>query len=918
VLIGRESECAHIDELLDRARLGRSSALVVRGEAGIGKTALLDYASQSAVDMRVVRALGVESEVELDFSALLDVCRPLLDRLESLPAGQAEALEGALGLGPPLALDRFAVGVATLGLLAAAAEDRPLLVVADDAQWLDPASQEALLFATRRLYADRVVVLFGARDGEGRTFESPGIESLALEGLDRDAASRLLHHDATVSDAVVERLVEATGGNPLALVELPRALTAAQLAGTEPLEEPLPAGTSVERAYARRADSLAEGPRRALLVAAVSTSSSADAVLRALAELGLDASALEPGEDAGLLSVAEGRITFRHPLVRSAVYHAAAPSERRAAHRALADACGETGPEECALHLAAAAVGPDDEVAGALERAAAVARLRSGFAAAATALERSARLTTDPSLRLARLASAAEAAWEAGRAGVASELVAEALAGDMDAGLRARALRLRGAIEYFTGQGAEASDALLEAVELLESSDPEGAVSAAADAVMALVRVRGPELALETARKARQLAPEDESDVDFEATATLGYALCFTGRYLEAEPHLLRAVRLMAGSTSIPTPFQAVRLSATLAWLGRYDEGYAYMSRVVARTRTAGAVGSLPYLLSGTAWQALHASRWDEAEADAGEAYDLADQIGQPVTRIQARGILAWVHALRGDDARCLEHGAETRRLSVEYGYRLFGLLVGACFGVLHLGAGRIDDAIAELTEIAQYAEERKLRISGLAPQLELAEAYARADRRDDALALLTSFERSELVSDPYLVAVSKRVRGLLASDDELDEVFAQALDLHRVIPNPFSLARTRLCYGERLRRAGRRKDARDQLRTALESFEQLGAASWAERTRSELRASGERLRKRDDASAEQLTPQELQIALQVAEGKTNKEVGAALFLSHKTVEFHLSRIYRKLDLTSRAELIRRFATEGEPSVLGS
>ena len=534
----------------------------------------------------------------------------------------------------------------------------------------------------------------------------------------------------------------------------------------------------------------------------------------------------------------------------------------------------------------------------------------SGFAAAATALERAARLTSVPELRLERLAAAADASWEAGRSGKASELVAEVLASPSTPELRARALRLRGAIEYFTGDANTAADALLEALSLLERLDPLAAVSVAADAVMALVRARGPDRGLATARTARALAPEDAGELDFEATATLGYALCFTGRYSEAEPHLRRAVQLMAASTSVPTPFQAVRLAATLAWLGRYEDGYGYMSRIVSRTRAAGAVGSLPYLLSGKAWQALHASRWAEAEADAGEAHELAEQVGQTATAIQALGVLAWVHALRGDEARCASYGEATRRRANEAGYRLYGLLVSACFGVLHLGAGRIDAAIEELEVIARYADERQLRIPGVAPQLELAEALIRASRDEEAERLLVSFEESELVADPYLLAVSKRCRGLLAPEGGFEAEFGEAIAVHKTIPNEFALARTRLCYGERLRRAGMRIDSREQLRTALDVFERLGAQSWAERARAELRTSGEKLRRREDSSAEQLTPQELQIALQVAEGKTNKEVGAALFLSHKTVEFHLSRVYRKLDISSRAELIRRYVAE--------
>jgi DNA-binding CsgD family transcriptional regulator len=908
VLIGRESECERLDELLYGARLGRSEALVIRGEAGIGKTALLDYAAGRAAGMTVVRALGVESEVEIEFSALLDVCRPLLDHLSDLPEQQADALRGALGLGPALALDRFAVGAATLGLLAAAAEANPVLVVVDDAQWLDPASADALLFATRRLEADRAAVLYATRDGDEQSLDAPGIESLSISGLQREDATILVRRGVEIAPAVADRLYDETGGNPLALIELPSLLSAEQLSGDRPLAQPLWAGSSVDRAFAARAEGLPEESQRALLVAAASTSNASETILGALALLGLDAATMEPAEDAGLLTLIDGTLEFRHPLVRSAVYHAARPSERRVAHRALADACADAAPEECAWHLAAAAIGPDEDVAAALERAADEARRRSGYAAAATALERAARLTPDPAARLRRLAAAAEAAWQAGRAEVASAQIDEILARTEHPALRAEVLRLRGSIEYFAGKGDAAADALLEAMALLERSDPHGSVAAAADAVNALVRARKPERALETARAARTLAPADGGETDFEATATLGYALCFGGRYSEAEPHLQRAVELLAGRSAIPSPLQAVRLAAALAWLGRYEQGRAYMDSLVGRARAAGAVGSLPYLLAGSAWQSLHSSHWNEAEADAGEAHELAEALGQPATAIQSLGILAWVNALRGNEARCRAYGDETLRRAEEFGYRLYGLMASVCMGLLELSAGRVDEAIAELEEPARYAEERLLRIPGVAPQFELAEALIRAGRSTEAEETLTSFEHSELVTDPFLSAVAKRCRGLLAGDDHFDVHFQEALRLHALIASPFAVARTQLCYGERLRRAGRRRDGREQLRAALEVFERLGAALWATRAQSELRASGETLRRRESHEAEQLTPQELQIALHVAEGKANKEVGAALFLSHKTVEFHLTRIYRKLDVNSRAELIRRFA----------
>jgi hypothetical protein len=368
--------------------------LTLRGDPGIGKTALLDYAVERAAEradeMTVVRTLGIESETELEYTALLDVCRPLLEHVAELPARQAEALRAALGLGPAGETDRFTIGAATLGVLAAAAETRPLLVVVDDEHWLDRSSQDALLFAARRLAADRVLVLFAARDGEERVFYAPRIDSLVLTGLPQDVAASLLRGDGReVAPEVAERIYTAAAGNPLALRELSALLSPEQLAGAAPLEDPLPAGASMDRAFARRVEALPDGARKALLLVAASSSSRIEPVVAALASLGLDAGALEPAEDAGLIRVGSGRVQFSHSLARSAVYHAAPPSERRAVHRVLAESlAGDGDQEERAWHLAAAAIGPDEEVASALEHAAAEIRGRAGLAAAAEAIAR--------------------------------------------------------------------------------------------------------------------------------------------------------------------------------------------------------------------------------------------------------------------------------------------------------------------------------------------------------------------------------------------------------------------------------------------------------------------------------------------------------------------------------------------------
>ncbi|MGH3128426.1 MAG: AAA family ATPase, partial [Gaiellaceae bacterium] len=623
MLIGREAESARIEELLDRARMGRSSALVIRGEAGIGKTALLDYAAARAEGATVVRTSGVESEAELQYSGLLDVCRPLLHRLGELPEGQQEALRAVFDLGPAVAADRFAVGAATLGVLAAEADVAPVLVLVDDAQWLDSSSVDALLFATRRLQADRVAVVYAVREGEGTSLETPGLDSIELRGLSREDAGELLQRPDIPAD-VVGRLYEATGGNPLALLELPSVLSQEQLRGEEPLADPLPAGSSVETAFARRAETLSADSRRALLFAAVSSSGELEPLIAALGSVGIESFALEAAEDAGLVQLSSDRLAFRHPLVRSAVYGVATPSERRAAHRALADALGGSSRAESrAWHLAAAAFGPDEEAASALQQAAEQAQRRSGYAAAASALEYAARLSPDRGLGLERLAAAAEAAWRAGRPTSAAELVAETLASVGDDRIRASSLRLQGRIEYMAGNADAAAGSLLEAVALFTQSDPNEAVAAASDAVNALVRVGDPDRALAAARTARSLAPLDHGPADLEATVALGFALWLAGKYRDAEPHLRRALDLLDAESVLSGPLQAARIAAVFDWLGTYERGHAFMRARIARARASGAVGSLPALLALCSWQALHAGRWNEANADAAESLDL-------------------------------------------------------------------------------------------------------------------------------------------------------------------------------------------------------------------------------------------------------------------------------------------------------
>jgi DNA-binding CsgD family transcriptional regulator len=913
VLVGRGDERALVDELLERARSGRSDALVVSGEAGIGKTALLDYAVERSGDMTVIRALGVESEAELQFSGLLELLRPLLDHLEQVPPQQAEALRSALGLGEAAEHDRFTIGAATLSLLAAAAESNPLLLLVDDAQWLDCATVDALLFATKRLVADSVAILFAVRAGEGRGFDPPGIGHLELGGLDADEAVSLLargEHD--VEPEVAAQLWEATGGNPLALLEAQSLLSDDQLAGREPLFEPVPAGATLERAFARRAETLPVEPQRALVVAAVALSTELEPVAAALVTLGIDMAALEAAEDAGLIAIADGRIAFRHPLVRSAAYHGAPPSERRAAHRALAEAVRDRrDPERWAWHLAAAALGADEEAAAALELAAQQARARSSFAAAATALERAASLTADENARLRRLYAAADAALHAGDADEALALLADPLQSGREPCLRAEALRLQGRIEYLAGRPQRAGDLLLEASTLLEDIDRPLAVRICTEACSARLGVGDAGGMLAAAERAQALAAGMEDDeVTRLVTLTLGWVLCYVGRSGEGTPLLERAVASPEQLGVQLEPLSLLRIGVGLEWLERSREAFGHAGRDVDRARAEGAVGLLPYLLYQQAWHANRAGLLSEGYAAASEALALAREMDLWLPRMQALLVLAAITAKRGAERECRSHAEELEGLLEEAGLHGYRVWLRQSLGLLELGLGQLDEAAHELEAAARALEELGIHSRLIVPRSELVEVYARAGRSEDAAGALAGHGKSLECQSPVGLAGVARGRGLLAADDEFEDWFEQAFGEHERSDDRWALARTRLSFGERLRRAARRVEAREQLRLALEAFEEMGADVWAERARAELRASGEKLRRRRAWEGEELTPQELQISLHVARGMTNREVGAALFLSHRTIEFHLGRIYRKLNLRSRAELIRRFATE--------
>jgi DNA-binding CsgD family transcriptional regulator len=869
VLIGRETECALIDRMLEDARAGRSGALIVRGDAGIGKSTLLEYAVAQAGDARVVRALGVETESEFAFSGLHELVRPLLERLPELPPVQADALRGALALAEAQAAGRLYIGAATLSLLAAARDDGPLLCVIDDAHWLDEASAGALAFAARRLEAEGVVMLFAAR---GQGFRARGIPELELGGLDAEAAVVLLDHDANVrvSLEVAEELVSATGGNPLAMLDLPRRLSNEQLQGEAPLPHPVPVGESLETVFAAQARSLSDAARRALVLAATADTRALRVITRTGAAT---TAAFAECEDAGLLAIEDGQVTFSHPLVRSAVYQQASAAERRAAHQALADGFAADGKyaERRAWHSAAASVEPDEEVANGLESVAAAASNRRGHVAAAAMFERAAALTPENEPRSRRLYLAANSAWLAGQADRALRLLDDAASdGGVDL-LQADIAYLQSRIELRGSAAPGVVERLVAAAGAVEPLDAGRAGAMLATAAEAATR----DVALELARRAVSITAGRDDAASLLASLVLARVLLEGGDPEEAHEHLDHARSKLAANQELRhDPELILAAVETLAHVGSADALFRELLEELTAAARAHAVVVLPRALLQTAWLDFEAGRWTDASLNFFEAARLADEIGQKRERLAASAGNGLIDALRG---------RPTAELSDPH-----------ILGLTALGAGETEAAISQLEQaVADPAASTPVR--GLpAPQLDLAEAYLRAGRREEAEAAAASLRGAD----------AAWARALL----EGDAAFEKAAD--GVADRPFLLARVRLSHGEHLRREGSRREARDELRAALAVFEQLDAEPWSERARRELRASGETARRRQASTVDELTPQELQIARMVAAGASQKEVAASLFLSPKTIEYHLGKVYRKLGITSGRQLQSRLAEQ--------
>ncbi|MBD0337666.1 MAG: AAA family ATPase [Thermoleophilia bacterium] len=899
MLVGRQSEVAAIVELLERAAGGASGVIAVRGGPGLGKTALLDEADRRAERFRVLRAAGFESEARLPYATLHQLLQPLLARVDDLPAPQADALRAAFGLAARAEPDRLLVGLAVLTLLADAAEERPLLVLVDDVHWVDPESADALTFAVRRLQAERVGVVLAARDSDAGATRLPGACELRLTPLARAEAEQLVaaRHGEGLRARRGE-IVEAAAGNPLALVELADA-AARGADGT----------TTVEQAYLEAIERLPELTRTFLLVAAADQSVELGRVVAAAESLGAGLAALEPAELAGLVRVEADTVAFRHPLVRSVAYRSATFARRRAAHAALAAVLsGEHELDRRAWHRAAATIGPDEAVARLLETSAGRATARSGYAAAAAALERAAQLSADRAGRTRRLVQAADAAHMAGGQEHIRVLLEQIEEPIEDPVVALAAARVRGMLAAREGRLDESMRIFLDAASDALDVDRRLTLDLVALAQEAAGLAGNHDAILEFESWADRFGAPETTEEEIVLGLVRGFTAIAGGDRAGAAPLLARSAH--AGRAADDP--RILRWAATSAmFLGEEGLVFELMRRAVDAARTRGAFGGLAFLLHLLAGVERRLGDFAGAEADAEESHRLAVETGQRVVAAGALSTLTALAAFRGDRERAQKLAAETRALAQPRGLPVALGGVARALAELELVQGRAAEALAILeSSVGGPDDRRRNHPYALFSAPLLVEAAARAGKVEAArrsLETLADWSRSGGLS--WAEPLVARGGALVAEDEaEAERRFQQALELHGRDGSPFETARTRLLYGEFLRRARRKTEARDELRQALEAFESLGARLWAERALAELRATGATARKRDDSTRSDLTPQELQIVRLVALGRTNPEVGAQLFLSPKTVQYHLRKVFAKLGVSSRTELTRLVA----------
>jgi DNA-binding CsgD family transcriptional regulator len=901
-LHGRRAECQALDRLIADVRAGQSRVLILRGEAGAGKSVLLDHVAERASGWgcRVARVVGVQSEMELSFAGLHQLCAPMLSRAGRLPEAQRDALRTASGLttGPPP--DRFLVGLAVLSLVAGVAGERPLVCLVDDAQWLDGASAQALGFAARRLAADPVGLVFAARDPRA---ELAGLPELAVDGLrDPDARALLASALAGPLDArVADLIVAETRGNPLALLELPRGLTPAELAGGFGLPGTTPLTSRIEDSFTRQLDALPAQTRRLLQLAAADPSGDRPLVWRAAVRLGIPTQAGAPAVEAGLVEFG-APVRFRHPLARSAAYRSASFSDRQQLHAALAETTDPVAdPDRRAWHRAQAAAGPDEEVAAELEQCAGRAQARGGLAAAAAFLERSALLTADPARHTERRLAAARASLQAGAFGKALEMLAEAEAGPLDDFASAQVDLLRGRLAFASGLGSDAPTLLLKAARRLEPLNLDLARETYLCAWMAALfagRLAGGGDLLEVCQSARALPPPAEPPRIVDLVLD-GLTLIVTDGPAAAAPALRRAVSAFVGADI--TAEEAFRwgwlAQAAASALWDTDAWRALLLRQVRLARAAGALDQLPVML-GALGTAIAAG------GDFAAASDLiteADMICE-VTGARAAPFTAMMLAsLRGRQAEAVPLIEATIAEAEAGGQGIAVAYAHWAAAILHNGLGRYEEALAAARQASEDTSALHISMWALPELIEAAARAGYAGLACDAFKQLA--EITQPCGNDYALGIEARCQAMLSRDADLEDLYREAIDrLGRTQLRP-ELARAHLLYGEWLRREGRRVRAREQLHMAHDMLAAIGMDGFAERARRELIATGETVRKRSVETVTTLTAQEALIARLARDGRTNPEIGAQLFLSGRTVEWHLRKIFAKLGISSRREL---------------
>ncbi len=909
MIIGRDAELEAVATLISAAREGHGGSLMIRGDPGIGKSAILAQARETT-GVQVLAARGAESEAHLAFAALRDLLRPLIDRRDRLAAAQRVALEAALALGPPTVPDRFAAYAGAFALVEAAGAELPTLLVIDDAHWLDAPSAEAIAFIARRLEDVAAAAVLAMRPGEGNEIVVGGAIEVALAPLSAgDSRALVVGRSPEMPPHVLDAVLTVAQGNPLALIELPRALSAEQRAGRAPLPEPLRAGEAIARAFRSRIEGLEPEVRAALVVIAAAMDDPIEQILDACHRVGASQAAVERAEAARVVRVEPRRVSLSHPLIRSIVLGLAGPAELRRAHAALAEGpAAEQEPERRAWHLAEAAIGPDEVVATALDEVGGAAAARTAYAAGADAFARAAELTPDPDRRARRLLHGAGLAHLAGRFPLSAGLLEQAAAVVQDPGIGAEIDHLRGMLRIYSGPIDEGIRLLFDSADAVARHSPSRAAAMLVNSSMAWGMAGQPEMCIVACRKAQLIGGLDGTGLA-KLELAMANSLFFVGRGGEVRGRAGELEALSASLDPLSRDHHGVVCGIIVQmYCGDLVAAQREVERAVSACRRAAALGPLAFFLATGADVAFRTLHWAEGSAAAKEATDLALETDQMPIAAYALTVRA-----RFEGAMGLEHEArahlERARPMVAHS-STDALQVWAChaLGLLELSRGDHGAAIAALEAVASAWEAHRVHCAEAVPwEHDLIEVYARAGRIADARRRLRILvEEAHGSTGPQVLALACRCRALI--DPDYERHFDEALAHHARMSIPFDEARTRLLYGERLRRDRRRGRAREQLERSLATFEALGAVPWADRARGELAATGANLTAPQAAPMARLTPRELQVALAVADGATNREAGRSLFMSEKTVERHLSSTYAKLGLRSRSELARLLA----------